>query len=154
MPNSQLPTPKKPVYGKTPNLAVGSWELGVGSWALGVGRWALGLGRWASTSDRRQLFGLTHVTARLRVADELTAVLLRDLLDEERRAAIGALLRDRAVPQREVAVGIIGAAEEHLAAARLALDDVAAVLRAEHAGRLLLDVLARRVAGAGGELAE
>src|SRR3954469_16955673 len=102
----------------------------------------------------RQLFGLAHVRTLLGVADQLPAVPLGDLLDEERRAAVGALFGDRTIPEREVAVGIVGAAEEHLAAARLALDDVAAVLRAEHAGRLLLDVLAGRIAAARGELAE
>src|SRR4029078_9796348 len=65
-----------------------------------------------------------------------------------------ALLGDGTVPQREVAVRIVGAAEEDLAAARLALDDLAAVLRAEDAGRLLLDVLAGRIAAARRELAE
>src|SRR4029453_4634007 len=88
------------------------------------------------------------------VADQLTAVTLRDLLDEKRRAAIGTLLRERPVPEREVAVGIVRAAEEHLPAARLAFDDVPAVFGAEYTGGLLLDVFAGRVVAAGRELAE
>ena len=94
------------------------------------------------------------VVALLVVADQLPAVALGDLLDQERRAAVRALLRHRPVPEREVAVRIVGAAEEHAAAARLALDDVAAVFRAEDAGRLLLHVLAGRIVAARRELAE
>src|SRR5262249_24684541 len=51
----------------------------------------------------------------------------------------------------------VRAAEEDLAAPRFALDDLAAlfrILRAHHAGRLVLDVLALGIAGARGELAE
>src|SRR5678816_4268678 len=87
-------------------------------------------------SGRGQLLGLTRIQAVLVVTNELAAVLLGDLLDQERRAAVGALLRHGTIPQREVAVGIVRAAEEHLPAPRLALDDVAAVLRAEDAGGL------------------
>src|SRR5690606_11191913 len=65
-----------------------------------------------------------------------------------------ARLGDRPVPEREVALRIVHAAVERLAAARLALDDLAAVLRAAHTGRLVLDVLAGRIAAARGELAE
>ena len=98
-----------------------------------------------------------RVVAVLVVAEDLASVLLRGLLDEERRAARGTLLQDRAVPQHEIAVGIIRAAEERLAALRLALDDLAAlvgVLRARQARRLVLDVLALGIFRAGGELAE
>ena len=69
----------------------------------------------------------------------------------------GHALGDRTVPQHEVAVGIVRAAEEHLARARLALDDLAAlvgVLRTLDAGRLVLDVLALGILRARGELAE
>src|SRR5262249_10268665 len=97
-----------------------------------------------------------RVVAIVVVADDLPAVLLRRLLDQERRAAFRTLLRDRPVPQDEVAVGLVRAAEEDLAAARFALDDLAAlvrVLRAGDAGRLVLDVLALGIVGARGELA-
>src|SRR5829696_5549651 len=100
-----------------------------------------------------QLLG-PHVRATLGVADQLPAVPFGDLLDQEGRRAVGALLGDRLVPQREFAVRIVGAAVEHLAAPRLLLDAVAAVLRAENTGGLLLDVLALRIVGAGRELAE
>src|SRR5438034_10170754 len=96
------------------------------------------------------------VVAVVVVADDLPAVLLRRLLDEVRRAALGALLRDRTIPQHEVAVRIIRAAEEGLPAARFPLDDLAAlvgVLRAGDAGRLVLDVLALGVIRARRELA-
>ena len=122
---------------KTHQLAVGDWSSDVCAKRLG----------------RRQLLR-PHVRALLVVADQLAAVLLGDLLDQERRLALRARLGDRPVPQREVAVRIVRAAEEHLAAPRLALDDVAAVLRAEHAGGLLLHVLAGRIVAARGELAE
>src|SRR4029078_603402 len=92
--------------------------------------------------------------ALLVIADQLTAVSLRDLLDEERRAAVGALFGNGFVPQREIAVGIIRAAVEYLAAARFPLDDVPAVLRTQNAGRLLLHEPARRIVRARGELAE
>src|SRR5262249_53205063 len=90
------------------------------------------------------------------IADQLTTVLLGDLLGEERRVALRALLGDRPIPEHEVAIRIIRAPEEDLAATRLALDDLAAlvgVLRALHARRLVFDVLALRVLGAGRELA-
>src|SRR5438270_4574021 len=99
----------------------------------------------------------TRVIAIVVVAEDLTAVLLRRLLDQVRRAALGTLLLDRTVPEHEVAIGVIGAAEEDLAAARFALDDLAAlvgVLRTQNARRLVLDVLALGVIGAGGEFAE
>src|SRR5262249_52628867 len=85
---------------------------------------------------------------------EVGAMRLRDRFDEERSAAVRALLRNGPVPEREVAVRVVRAAEEHLSAARLALDDVPAVFGAEDAGGLLLDVLAGRIVAARGELAE
>src|SRR5262245_9790434 len=103
---------------------------------------------------RCQFLGLARIRAILVVADQLPAVPLGDLLDQERRAAVGTLLGDRTVPEREVAVGIVRAAEEHFAAARFPLDDLAAIFRAQDAGRLLLDVLAGRIAAASRELAE
>src|SRR5579872_726063 len=107
-----------------------------------------------SRSGRLQLLGLARVVALFVVTHELAAVLLRDLLDEEGRAAVRALLCHGLVPQGEIAVGIIRAAVEHLAAPRFPFDDVAAVLGAEDAGRLLLHVLAGRIARARRELAE
>src|SRR5262245_4345351 len=104
----------------------------------------------------RQLFG-SGVVAVLVVAEDLPPALLRRLLDQVRRAALRALLVDRPVPEHEIAVRIVGAAEEDLAAPRFALDDLAAlvrILRAHDAGRLVLDVLALGIAGARGELAE
>src|SRR5439155_1703824 len=98
----------------------------------------------------------SRVIAILVVADDLPSVLLRRLLDEVRRPAFRTLLGDRPIPQDEVAVGIIRAAEEGLAPARLALDDLAAlvgILWARDARRLVLDVLAFRIVRARGELA-
>src|SRR5262245_39554035 len=69
----------------------------------------------------RQLFR-TRVITILVVAEDLTAVFLRRLLDQVRRAALRALLVDRTVPQHEIAVRVVRAAEEDLAATRLALD--------------------------------
>ena len=65
---------------------------------------------------------------------------LGDLLDEIRRAALRARLENRAIPERELALRIIRAPEEHLAAARLLLDDVAAVSVGVVDGRPLLDL--------------
>src|SRR5436190_16535887 len=102
-------------------------------------------------------FFRARVIALVVVADQLTAVPLGDLLDQERGTAFGTRLGNGPVPEHEVAVGIVRAAEEHLAAPGFSLDNLAAgrlaVLRALHANRLVLDVLALRVAGAGGELA-
>src|SRR4051794_13811401 len=66
--NSQLPIPT------VTRLKPGFWRL--------VGRWEL---TW---SGGRQLLRLTHVAAVVVVANQLAAVLLRDLLDEERRLAL------------------------------------------------------------------
>src|SRR6185503_794023 len=79
---------------------------------------------------------------------------LRDLLGQERPFAFRARLRDGLVPERELALRIVRAAEEHLPAARLTLDDVAGVKRADNAGLLELDVLALGIPGTGRELAE
>ena len=103
---------------------------------------------------RRRKLLRPNVAALLVVADELTPVALGDLFHQERCAAVGALLRQRPVPQREVAVRIVRAAKEHSASPRLPFDDVAAVLGAEDTGGLLLDVFARRVAAARRELAK
>src|SRR5206468_10567874 len=64
---------------------------------------------------------------------------------------------DGTVPEHEIAVRIVRAAEENLAALRLALDDHAAlvgIVRAQHPGRLVFDEFALRVFRARGELAE
>src|SRR5262245_54497482 len=103
----------------------------------------------------RKFFG-TRVVALFVVADHLTPVLLGDLLGQEGCLALRALLRNRAVPEHEIAVRIVRAAEERLAPFRLALDDLAAlvgVFRALDTSRLVLDVLALRVLGARSELA-
>src|SRR5256712_635076 len=102
-------------------------------------------------------FLAANVIAVVVVAEDLPAVFLRRLLDQVRRAALRAFFVDRPVPEDEVAVRIVRAAEEDLAAARLALDDLAAlvaVLRTDDTGRLVLDVLALGIARARGELAE
>src|SRR5437762_6766392 len=115
-----------------------------------------GRGRSAASGCGFGPFLRPRVVAVVVVADQLPAVLLRGLLNEERRAALGALLGDRPVPQDEVAVRIIRAAEEDLSAARLPLHDLAplvAVIRACDAGGLVLDVLTFRIAAAGRELA-
>src|SRR5262245_23713201 len=104
----------------------------------------------------RQFVG-SGVVAILVGAEDLPPALLRRLLDQVRRGALRALLVDRPVPEHEIAVRIVRAAEEDLAAPRFALDDLAAlfrIFRAHHAGRLVLHVLALRIAGARGELAE
>src|SRR5262249_41863665 len=112
---------------------------------------------------RRRCESCTHqllgpgVIAILVVASDLVAVLLRDLLHQERGAALRAALRDRPVPQHELAIGIVRAPEEHLAAAGPPLDDLAAlvgILRARNSRRLVPDVPAGRVVRAGGELTE
>src|SRR5256885_14069420 len=98
-----------------------------------------------------------RVIALLVVAEDLAAELLRGLLDEIRRAALGAGLVDRAIPQHEIAVGIIRAAEERLPALRFPLDDLAglvSVLRTPDASRLVLDVFALGIPRARDELAE
>src|SRR5579859_1568052 len=103
-----------------------------------------------------QLFA-ADVIAAVVVADDLTTVLLRGLLDEVRRAAFRTFLGHWPIPQHEVTVGIVRAPEEDLAPLRLPLDDLAAlvrVLRARHAGGLVLDVLAFRIVRASRELAE
>src|SRR5690348_5975898 len=108
-------------------------------------------------SRRRGFFfnlGVADVIALLVGADQLPAVALGDLLRQELPPALGTRFRHRLVPEREVALRIIRAAVEDLPAARLAFHDLALVLRAQHARRLLLDVLALRIAGAGGELTE
>src|SRR5688572_14687993 len=94
------------------------------------------------------------VRAVVLAADELASRLLGDLLEQERRAAVGAGLRNWTLPEREIAVRIVRASVERLPAARLPLDDVAGVLRAQYAGRLHLHVLAVRIIRARGELAE
>src|SRR5580765_5304343 len=99
-------------------------------------------------------FLAAHVAASFIRADELTAVPLRDLLLKERPAALGARLRDRFVPERELALGIICATVENFPATRLAFDDVAAVERADDARLLELHVLALGISGARRELAE
>src|SRR5262249_3928002 len=81
------------------------------------------------------------VVAVLVVAENLASMPLRGLLDQVRCAALGTGLRHRTIPEDEIAVWIVRAAEEYLAAPRLALDDVAALVRIEgtlDAGRLLL----------------
>src|SRR5690242_13450994 len=72
---------------------------------------------------RRELLG-PDVIAVLLVAEELAAVALGDLLDEELLAALRTGLEHGTVPEHEIAVGIVGAAEEHFAALGLAFDDV------------------------------
>src|SRR5260221_2895675 len=84
-----------------------------------------------------------HVRALFVVTNQLPPALLGDLLHQERRLALRARLGNRAVPQREIAVWIVRAPEEHLPAAGLALDDVPAVFPTEDPGRLLLYVLTR-----------
>src|ERR1700676_2077214 len=109
-----------------------------------------------SGSRVRKLLG-PRVVAVVVVAENLPAVLLGGLLEEERRTALRARLVDRAVPQHEVAVRVVGAPEEDLPALGFALDDLAAlvgVLRTLHARSLVLDVLALGILRAGGELAE
>ena len=75
---------------------------------------------------------------------------------EQGRAAVRALVvARRDIPGREVALRIVGAAVEDVTSSRLALDDVAAALRAAGAGLLDegLRVLALGVTRAGKELA-
>src|SRR6516164_8170185 len=96
-----------------------------------------------------------RVIALLVVAEQPAAVALGGLLDEKRRTAFGARLGHRAVPEHEVAIRIVRAAEEELSTLRFALDDLAAflgVLRAFDPGALVLDVLALGIIRAGGEL--
>src|SRR5690606_14320037 len=104
----------------------------------------------------RRLFelGRSHVVALLVGADQLAAVPLGDLLGEERGTALGTRFGDRLVPEGVVALRVIGAAIEHLAATRLALHDIAAVLGADDSCGLVLDVLAGGVPRARRELAE
>src|SRR4051812_44593165 len=102
---------------------------------------------------RRQLLR-PHVVAVFLVAHQLTAVPLGDLLDEELLAALRAGLEYRPVPEHEIAVRIIRAAEEDFPPPGLPLDNVPAVLRADEAGGLLLHVFAGGIAAARGELAE
>src|SRR5262245_27129383 len=103
------------------------------------------------SNHRSRRFGelfLSRVVAVLVLAQELTTVALADLLDEERRAALRTLLCHGTDPEHEVAVGVVRAAKEHLAALRLALDDLAAlvcVLGTLDTRCLVLDVLARRI---------
>src|SRR6185436_12141723 len=93
------------------------------------------------------------------VADQLRAVALGHLLQEEGGAALRALLGNRLLPEGELAVREAAAGPEGLAAARGLLQHLALLaLRAGHAGRLglrcrrrlarLAQVLALRVAGA------
>src|SRR6187397_2769628 len=96
--------------------------------------------------------GAPDVVARLVGADELSPVAFGDLLGEECPAAFRARLEHWLVPEREIALRIVHAAVKHLATTRFALGDLAAVLGTDHAGQLLLDVLALRVAGARREL--
>src|SRR5262245_27267740 len=99
-------------------------------------------------------FFAADVVAVLVSTDELAAVALRDLLGQELPAALRARLGDWLVPEREIALRVVGAPVEHLAPPRFALDDVAAVLRTQHAHGLLFDVLALGITRAGGELPE
>src|SRR5690606_908354 len=91
----------------------------------------------------------------LRAADEVAARLVA-LLHDDLRVAVLALVRQRLVPARPVAVGVAHAAPEGLAPARPLLryfSDPA--LRAREAGdRRRLRVLAGRVVAAGDEGAE
>src|SRR6516162_9871967 len=98
--------------------------------------------------------GLFFGTLLLVRAFEIDATLER-LLDEIRAAALGAFLGNRLIVRGEVAFGVVGAAPEDVATARLPLCDVSlAALWALHAfNDVLLDVLALGVAGAGDELA-
>src|SRR5437016_5805496 len=80
------------------------------------------------------------------VAQNLPAVLLGGLLEDERCTAFRARLVDGAVPQHEVAVRVVGAPEEDFTALGFPLDDLAAlvgVLRTLHARGPVLDVPAR-----------
>src|SRR5919112_3324051 len=82
--------------------------------------------------------------------------LLRRLLKHEGRVALRAGLGHGLVPVDRVALRVLRAAVEVLPALRLLHDylALAARLRAGNAGRLALDVLARRVVRARDELAE
>src|SRR5262249_28219517 len=79
----------------------------------------------------------------------------RDPLRQERRRALGARLRHRALPQHELAVGVRRAAEERPPLARAPLDQLPLLaLRTGDAERDGLSRLALRVPGARDELAE
>src|SRR4029453_3774328 len=99
----------------------------------------------------RPLLG-APVRAVLLVADQLTAVPFGDLLDKERRAAVGTLLGQRLVPEGEVAVRVVGAAVEHLPAPGLFFAEGPPRFAAQPTGRLLFHVLAVGIVGAGREL--
>src|SRR6185437_14263678 len=77
------------------------------------------------------------------------------LLHHVGAAALRAFLRHGLVIRREVALGIIGAAPEDVAAPRLALGQISlAALGALHAfNKVLLHILALRIPGARNELA-
>src|SRR5687768_13491493 len=80
-------------------------------------------------SDRRLFERLRpYVVALFVAAQNLAAVPFRDLLREKRPVTLGTRLQHRLVPQREVALRIVHAAIEHLAATRLAFRDVPAAL--------------------------
>src|SRR5262249_57794862 len=117
--------------------------------------------RWAQTRERScgRLDELLRprVVALLVIAQELAPVSLGRLLDQVRGTTFRALFIDWTVPQHEVAVRVIRAAEKHLAAFRFALDDLAAlvrVLRAPDARRLVFDVPAVGIVRTGGEFAK
>src|SRR5258706_5144215 len=111
----------------------------------------------AASRRLRDQFLRPRVIAVFIVAEYLPAELFRNLLDQIRRAAFRARLVHRPVPEDEVAVRIVRTPEEDLASLRFAFNDLAAfvrVLRTLEARRLVLDVLALGILGAGGELAE
>src|SRR5258706_388659 len=86
-----------------------------------------------------------RVVAVFVVAEDLAPQFLGELLDQIWCAARRALLVDGPVPEDEIAIRIVRTAEKHLASARLAFDDVAAlvaVFRTLDAGGLVLDVAA------------
>src|SRR5207247_9261283 len=78
------------------------------------------------------------------------------LLQQERRATLGAGLGDRLVPKNEVTVGILQAAVEDLPAFRPAFDEFAAAsrFRTRDADSLRFDVLALWIIPARNELTE
>src|SRR6185312_8627933 len=107
---------------------------------------------------RRQLRCRLRVSAFLHGADTLGALALGGLHREDRPLALRAGLRQGQVPDCVLAVRVAGAGVEHLAVARLALEEGGLLaFGALDAGvrRLLqgLDVLAVRVTGAADELA-